>query len=81
MICYSKAAMERAMEVQEVILRAIAKKITWRQATEMIGISDRHTRRWRERYLSQQATEEFGFGGCLTGGAASLPPSPDVIIC
>ena len=26
---YSKAAMERAMKVQEVILRAMAKKITW----------------------------------------------------
>jgi hypothetical protein len=26
---YPKAAMERAMKVQEVILRALAKKITW----------------------------------------------------
>jgi hypothetical protein len=42
MVSYSKAAMERAMKVQEVILRAIAKKITWRQAAEIIGISDRH---------------------------------------
>ena len=38
---YSKAAMERAMKVQEVILRAMAKKITWWQAAEIIGISDR----------------------------------------
>ena len=75
MICSTKAAMERAMEVEEVILRAIAEKITWWQATEIIGISDRHTRRWRERY------EEFGFRGCLTGGAASLPPGPDIFIC
>jgi len=29
MISYTKAAMERAMKVQEVILRAMAKKITW----------------------------------------------------
>ena len=29
MITYSKAAMERAMKVQEVILRAMAKRITW----------------------------------------------------
>jgi transposase len=56
---YSKAAMERAMKVQEVILRAIAKKITWWQAAEIIGISDRQMRRWRERY------EEFGFDGLL----------------
>ena len=50
MIFYRKAAVERAMKVQEVILRAMAKKITWWQASEIIGISDRQMRRWRERY-------------------------------
>jgi transposase len=54
---YSRAATERAMKVQEVILPAMAKKITWWQAAEIIGISYRCTRRWRERY------EEFGFRG------------------
>ena len=49
--------MERAMKVQEVILQAMAKKISWYQAAEIIGISDRHMRRWRERY------EEGGFRG------------------
>ena len=49
--------MERAMKVQDVILQAMAKKITWYQAAEIIGISDRHMRRWRERY------EEGGFRG------------------
>ena len=49
--------MERAMKVQEVILQAMAKKITWYQAAEIIGISDRHMRRWRERY------QEGGFRG------------------
>src|ERR1700681_3715408 len=57
MISYTKAAMERAMKVQEVILRAMAKRITWWQAAEIIGISDRQMRRWRERY------EGFGFRG------------------
>ena len=57
MISYSEAAMERAMKVEEVILRAIARKITWWQAAEIIGISDRQMRRWRERY------EEFGVRG------------------
>src|SRR3989442_13564466 len=57
MVSYTQAAMERAMKVQEVILRTIAKKITWWQAAEIIGISDRQMRRWRERY------EEFGFRG------------------
>ncbi len=45
------------MKVQEVILRAMAKKITWWQAAEIIGISDRQMRRWRERY------EEHGYDG------------------
>jgi transposase len=49
--------MERAMKVQDVMLQAMAKKITWWQAAEIIGISDRHMRRWRERY------EEGGFRG------------------
>ena len=57
MDCYSKAAMERAMKVQEVILRAMAKKITWWQAAEIIGISDRSMRRWQEGY------EEHGYDG------------------
>src|SRR6266550_349800 len=57
MFCYRKAAVERAMKVQEVILRAMAKRITWWQAAEIIGISDRQMRRWRERY------EEFGYDG------------------
>lgn len=46
---------ERAMKVQEVILRAIAKQITWWQAAEIIGISDRQLRRWQRRY------EEHGY--------------------
>jgi transposase len=53
----SKAAVERAMKVQEVILRALAKKITWWQAAEIIGISDRQMRRWHQRY------QEFGYDG------------------
>jgi hypothetical protein len=69
MFSYTQAAVERAMKVQEVILRAMAKKITWWQAAEIIGISDRQMRRWRERYV------ESGSGACLTGGAGSRRPS------
>jgi transposase len=42
-----------------VMLQAMAKKITWWQAAEILGISDRHMRRWRERY------EEEGYNGLL----------------
>src|SRR5215469_7173173 len=57
MVSYSKAAMERAMKMQEVLLRALARKITWFQAAEILGFTDRHLRRIRERY------QEFGYDG------------------
>jgi len=41
--------------VQEVILRAIAKKMTWWQAAEIVGISKRTMRRWKYGY------ETYGF--------------------
>jgi len=59
MEAYPRAAMERAMKVQDVMLQAMAKKITWWQAAEILGISDRHMRRIWERY------EEEGYNGLL----------------
>jgi len=38
-------------------MRAMAKKITWAQAGEIIGLCERQMRRWKERY------EEFGYDG------------------
>lgn len=46
----SVAAMERAMKMQEVILRALARTITWWQAAEIAGISARQMQRWKRRY-------------------------------
>ena len=37
------------MRVQDVLLKAMAKKITWWAAAEILGVSDRTMRRWRER--------------------------------
>src|SRR5712664_1782993 len=54
-----RAAVERMMNVQEVILRAMAKKITWWQAAEIIGITDRQMRRWHGRY------REYGYDGLM----------------
>lgn len=54
---YSQAAVERAMKIQEVMLRAIAKKITWWQAAEILGLSCRQMRRWKRRY------EQHGYNG------------------
>src|SRR6202049_2804054 len=58
MVSYSKAAMERAMKVQEVILRAIAKKIKWWQAAEILGLSDRSM---RGRRGGHEALGYYGF--------------------
>src|SRR5512143_4033959 len=41
--------MERMMRLQDVLLKAMAKKITWWTAAEIIGVTDRTMRRWRER--------------------------------
>jgi transposase len=46
----SSAEMERMMKVQEVILKAMAGSLKWWEAAEIIGVSDRTMRRWRERY-------------------------------
>ena len=37
------------MKLQDVLLKAMAKKITWWDAAEIIGVTDRTMRRWRER--------------------------------
>src|SRR5712691_5300224 len=50
---YPVLAMERAMKVQEVILRAIGGQISWMQAAEILGISDRTIRRMRFRLETQ----------------------------
>src|SRR5574338_44373 len=44
--------MERAMKIQEVILKAMAGKLKWWEAAEIIGVTDRTMRRWREKYAA-----------------------------
>jgi hypothetical protein len=50
----SAAALERTMRLQDVLLKAMAKKISWMEAAEIAGVTDRTIRRIRDRY------EEFG---------------------
>ena len=57
MSLYPARALERAMKIQEVILRAASGKILWMQAAEILGISPRSMRRWKGRY------EEHGYDG------------------
>jgi transposase len=48
---------ERMMKTQDVLLKAMAKKISWLSAAEIIGVTPRTMRRWRERL------EEHGYDG------------------
>jgi transposase len=45
----SAAEMERIMKAQEVILKAASGKLKWWEAAEIMGVTDRTMRRWRER--------------------------------
>jgi transposase len=54
---FSTAEMERVMKIQEVILKAMAGKLKWWEAAEIIGVTDRTMRRWRKQY------EEHGYSG------------------
>jgi transposase len=46
---YPARALDRAMKIKEVLTRAMSGQITWIQAAEIIGITDRSMRRWRRR--------------------------------
>jgi len=56
---YSAAEAERMMKLQDVLLKAMAKKITWWDAAEIIGVTDRTMRRWRLRL------DEEGYSGLV----------------
>src|SRR6266498_4846236 len=84
---YPGRALERAMKVQEVILRAIGGQISWMQAAEILGYSDRTMRRWRVRY------EHRGYDGlfdrrlkrpsprrALKGGDGGSAPVPGALL-
>src|SRR2546425_365105 len=58
-MAYSRGAVERAMKVQEVILRAIDGKLTWVQAADILGYSPRTIRRIRWRL------QHYGYDGLL----------------
>src|SRR5437879_12148127 len=56
-MAYSLGAVERAMKVQEVILRAVDGKLTWLQAADILGRSPRSIRRLRWKL------EHYGYDG------------------
>ena len=62
------AEMERVMKVQEVMLKAMAGKLKWWEAAEVVGVTDRTMRRWRERLA------KHGYSGLYD--ARKKRPSP-----
>ena len=56
---YPDAAWERAMTVQEVMLKALSGELHWFRAADILGLSPRTLRRWRERY------EKHGYVGLV----------------
>jgi len=60
------SASERAMKVQEIILKAMSGQINWCQAAQILGFSARHLRRLKRNY------EKLGYDG-LYDGRRKLP--------
>jgi transposase len=54
---YPMPAVERAMKVQTVILKAMSGQFQWWQAAEILGVSCRTMRRWKHKY------EQYGDDG------------------
>src|SRR6267142_6615245 len=53
------SAVERAMQIKEVLLRAMNKEYSWLRAAEILGITARGLRRLRQRM------EQFGYQGLV----------------
>ena len=47
---YSPAARERAMKLQDVLLKAMAGEMSWIEAADVLGLSARTMRRWRYKF-------------------------------
>ncbi len=54
---YPPGAVERAMKVEEVIVRVLAGKLTWLQAADILGRTPRSIRRLRWKF------EHHGYDG------------------
>jgi transposase len=64
----TREGMERAMRVQEVIVRGLSGALTWLQVADILGRSPRSIRRMRWRF------EPYGYDGLYDGRRAK--PSP-----
>src|SRR5260370_17054094 len=67
-MAYTRAAVERAMKVQEAILRALSGRQSWLQVADVLGVSPRTVRRLRWRY------ERYGYDGLCDHRRRRPPP-------
>ena len=65
---FTREAVERAMRVHEILLRALSGELKWVQAAEILGRSPRSIRRLRWRF------EHKGYDGLYDG--RRVKPSP-----
>src|SRR4051812_17870705 len=56
---FPPTAVERAMQIKDVLLRAMNKELSWLQAADILGITPRGLRRLRQRM------ELFGYQGLV----------------
>ena len=72
---YTRAAVEQAMKVQEVIWRALSGRQSWLQVADVLGVSPRTVRRLRLRY------QHVGYDGLFDRRRRPSPravPLPEV---
>ena len=67
---YPRGVVERAMKVQEVIVRALAGKLSWIQAAEILDRSPRSIRRLRWKL------EHYGYDGLFDRRRQVPSPKP-----
>src|SRR4029078_7657299 len=80
---YTRTAVERAMKVQEAIVRALSGRQSWLQVADVLGVSPRTARRVAWRYERDGYDGVCGGGmsgtvatGCSITGAAAPRPEP-----
>src|SRR5437773_705586 len=67
-MAFTRAAVERAMKVQEVVVRGLSGELTWLQVADILARSPRSIRRMRWRF------EQRGYDGLYDG--RRVKPSP-----
>lgn len=73
---FAAAAVERAMKIQQVVLRALSGTISWLQAAEILGVAPRSVRRWRARYEAGGAVALYDRRRCQPSRRKA--PAPEV---